>query len=215
MMTPRADETRPPNRTTTTRKCPAQSTGKCYGWVTPSIERPSPRLIQGFLRAAALFANAFLQRAAAISNPADGRQDAAAQNGRDAGGVECLHGLLPGRAPRRVCVLARDDALARVAAAAFAAPRRTAAAVAGPPDRDFRRRLPHLGRKRDAGVARAHATDARGRLAVPRRLDDRAPVATLVRRHGTPIGQGPVLPLCGEQSRQHAGAGRVPAAGRT
>ena len=80
---------------------------------SPSDSHPEPSCAVAFCR------HAVHQRVAVVHGPADGRQDGAAAIGRQPGGLECLHGLLPGPSLARLplCPLRRGQVRAEEAMA--------------------------------------------------------------------------------------------------
>src|SRR5262245_17083211 len=127
------------------------------------------------------------QRIPTVSRAADGRQDGAAAPGRNTGGLEHLHGVLPGAAPRRLHLRPRRPEAIRPVAAIVAASAR-ARAAAGRDGGDGRLYRSAGGRDPDArpaGVGVPVLRDRRAavgddRIAVFRGRDQRPAVAVVV-----------------------------------
>src|SRR5262245_29021528 len=83
--------------------CPSRSTIVYRAHSEPHV--PS---LTGVPLAAPLRDNPFLECIPSLSHTADDRQGRTAVPGRHAAGMEHVHGVLSGGAPRRLSVLARD-----------------------------------------------------------------------------------------------------------
>ncbi len=163
-------------------------------------------------RPAALRAHALRGRHAAVRDAADGGQDDPAAARRHARGVEHVHGVLPGRAARRLRLRAREHrAAAALAPGAPASGRARAAPGGAAPGREP---APAAGRRGQPGARRAHAPVGLGGPALPGGERDRAAAAEVVHPDRAPGRARSVLPLRGEQPRQHAGAAGLPDPGR-
>src|SRR6266852_872731 len=163
-------------------------------------------------RPAALRAHALRGRDAPVRDAADGGQDDPAAARRHPRDVEHLPGVLPGRAARRLRLRAREHhAPAALAPGAPASDRARGAPGRAAPGREP---APATRRRGQPGARRAHAPVGLGGPALPGGERDRAAAPAVVHPDRAPGRPRSVLPLCGQQPRQHARAAGLPDPGR-